>query len=76
MLSLMQAHGVKRVERHTTGLCLRNNVPSAEIAHQGATPMSSLLGTSRSGHERREHTLEHGRAGDGCPPAHTSLMRP
>ena len=31
ILACMQAHGVKRLEGHTTGFTLRNNAPSVEI---------------------------------------------
>jgi Siphovirus Gp157 len=38
ILSVMQAHGLKRMDGHTTGFTLRNNAASVEIPNEDAIP--------------------------------------
>ena len=38
LLGIMQAHGLKRMDGHTTGFTLRNNAPSVEIEDEERIP--------------------------------------
>ena len=78
ILSVMQAHGAKRLEGHTTGFTLRNNAASVEIADEDAIPGEFLTWKEvcQPDKKRIKEALANGQSVEGCRLVQTiSLVR-
>jgi hypothetical protein len=74
----MQAHGVKRLDGHTSGFTLRNNAPSVEIADEESIPGEYLAWKEvcSVGKKRIKEALAQGHAVEGARLVQTvSLVR-